>query len=46
MTDVYELGQCKECGKDEPLKNGKCAICNAKEVPPDFITEMMKGFKL
>jgi len=46
MKDKYEIGQCKNCGKNLPLKNGYCKDCQKKKVdlPPGF-NEVFRGFK-
>jgi predicted ATP-dependent serine protease len=35
---IYSIGKCKSCGKEAPLKDGKCAKCNSIDVP-----EFLKG---
>ena len=38
---TYELGKCKSCGKESPLKNGRCFVCNMPE--NDAIEELLGG---
>ena len=34
--DIYCIGECKQCKRIKPLKNGKCSICQSIEIPDMF----------
>jgi len=44
MSETYEFGTCRVCGRKKVLKNGRCIICECE--PDNEVNNLMKMFKM